>query len=218
MNDTTIMTMNNSLDYSHSLSAGTTLTTHRHLKNLLADVSLPERTESNDSNIIKEYFKRYQTNSFSFDNVEPSASRQLEEVLFDATSSVKIAMSQVAMHVDRQFRNKLFSQIDTLHDLDEWDEDDNPINKDSFLTFIKGILNINPSKLPGLGLSHDGNLIAAWIQGKNRLILEFLPDNNRVEWVVSRYFDEELDRATGKTPVLRLLDCLAPYDPEIWFQ
>ncbi len=141
----------------------------------------------------------------------------LSECLFDASASVKIALSRVSMHMERSWRDTLFHQIDLLHDVDEWEEGDKPINKDSFSAFIKGIILINPKRLPGLGLSSNGNIIAAWTNGSNRLTAEFLP-NIHVKWVLSRCINGETERASGIIPIARLPECLAPYKPEIWFQ
>jgi len=195
---------------------GPLLNTRPLWKELQEGTMLPTSTLREEIDPIKTFIEKNLDSSVSPASFPSSGGEQLEEILFDATSSVKIAMSQVAMHVDRKFRDKLFSQIDALHDLDEWNADDNPIDKYSFVSFIKGILQINPQRYPSLGLSNDGNLMVAWIQDKNRLIVEFLP-NDRVEWVISRYVDEEIDRASGETSIPRLLDRLAPYHPEIWF-
>ncbi len=141
--------------------------------------------------------------------------RTIEERLFDATASVKIFTSKVAMHLDKAWRDKLFQQLDSLHDPDEWESGDEPVQQDSFATFIKAIILIRPTVRPGLGLSHGGHLIAAWTSGKNRLTVEFL-SNDRVRWVASRYPDGELEQFAGQTQVSRLLISLEPYSPEEW--
>lgn len=140
----------------------------------------------------------------------------IEERLFDATSSVKILTAQVAMHIDKKYRDKLFSQIDSLHDLDEWDADDKPVKKSSFKTFLKAILQIKPERHPGLGLTYEGYLIAAWTTGSDQLTTEFLP-NDRVQWVLTRNIGGETERASGQTAVTRLYECLKPYHPDHWF-
>jgi len=145
-----------------------------------------------------------------------SANNSLEERLFDATASVKILTAQVAMHLDREWRNKLFAQLDSLHDLEEWDPDDEPIQAGSFATFLKAMVQIKPQRRPGLGLSHSGYLVAAWTSGKNRLTIEFL-QNDRVRWVLARYTDDDVERFAGQTSVSRLIDGLAPYAPDAWF-
>jgi hypothetical protein len=141
--------------------------------------------------------------------------KTIEEQLFDATASVKTLTSQVAMYLDREWRDRLFQQLDSLHDPDEWETDDTPLQQASFATFLKAIFQIKPSVRPGLGLTNGGNLIAAWTVGKNRLTIEFLP-NDRVRWVISRFPDGEMEQFAGQTPVSRLVSGLKPYSPEQW--
>lgn len=145
------------------------------------------------------------------------SARSISEQLFDATAEVKILTSQVAMHFENEWRDRLFAQLDRLHDPDEWDEEDRPIDRLSFSTFLKAIFDLRPAVRPGLGLTNGGNLIAAWTKGRNRLTLQFMP-GARVKWVISRWVDEEMDQVAGDTPVQRLSVALAPYGPNAWFE
>lgn len=175
------------------------------------------------SAVISDYTKQLTKQVESLQNpLSPasfnSAPREMdvEERLFDATSSVKMLTAQVAMHIDKKWRDKLFGQIDSLHDLDEWDTDDKPVKKSSFKTFLKAILQIKPQQHPGLGLTYEGCLIAAWTTGEDQLTTEFLP-NDRVRWVLTRNIGGEIERAAGQTAVNRLYECLMPYHPDHWF-
>lgn len=184
------------------------------LSNSFSDVSsvaVSELTKQTSQNINKLSIPPSPA-SFAFVSKEKS----IEEKLFDATASVKILASKVAMYLDRNRRNKLFSQIDSLHDIAEWDEVDMPIKDSSFETFLKAILLISPKQHPGLGLSHKGNLIATWGNNQDRLITEFLP-KGLVRFVLSRAIDGEIERATGETNISRLCKCLEPYQPNHWF-
>jgi hypothetical protein len=146
----------------------------------------------------------------------PTAEKDLAERVFESLAAAKILTSQVAMHLERGSRDRLFQQLDSLHDTSEWEEGDEPVHSPSFATFLKAILYLRPERRPGLGLSHDGNLIAAWTTGHDRLTIEFLP-NDRVRWVLARYEDDEPDRFAGQTGVTRLAEGLAPHRPEHWF-
>ena len=140
----------------------------------------------------------------------------LEEKLFDATASAKVMTSQVAMYLDSQWRSKLFSQIDFLHDVNEWEQGDEPLQRESFATFLKAICELKPKKRPGLGLTFSGQLIAAWTAGSSRLTIEFF-GNGRVQWVISRMIDDETEHYTGDTTVNRLAAGLGPHHAEDWF-
>jgi hypothetical protein len=143
--------------------------------------------------------------------------KPLELRLFDALAAAKILTSQVAMHLDQNWRTKLFNQIDTLHDPAEWEAGDQPLRETSFSTFLKAMLNIKPERRPGLGLSSGGNLIAAWTAGFDRLTIEFLP-GDRVRWVLSRQTEGDMERFAGETGVVRLFDGLKSFNPDHWFR
>lgn len=145
-----------------------------------------------------------------------SAQKSLEERLFDATANVKILTAQVAMHLDREWRDKLFAQLDSLHNVEDWDRDDEPVRTGSFATFLKAVIQIKPQRRPGLGLSHNGHLIASWTVGKDRLTIEFLPNDN-VRWVLARCVGNDMERFASHTSVSRLITSLAPYNPDYWF-
>ena len=142
--------------------------------------------------------------------------KNLAERLFDALASAKVQTASVAMHLDRARRDKLFRQLDSLHDLAEWEEGDEPLQQSSFGTFLKAMLTINPQRQPGLGLSPAGHLIGAWTIDRDRLTIEFLP-NDWVRWVLARYKDNEPRRFAGQTPVSELAEGLVPHRPEHWF-
>lgn len=144
-----------------------------------------------------------------------SGNESVEELLFDARANVKIMASAVSMHIKPELRKKLFRQIDMLHDPDDWEPEDIPINKSSFKMFLSGFLQISPERGPGLGLTNAGNLMASWVSDKDRLIIEFLP--NKILWVITRFIDDEPEHFTGSTKINRLVKTLAPYNPEKWF-
>lgn len=144
-----------------------------------------------------------------------SGDKPIEERLFDTRANIKIMTSEVSMHINPGLREKLFHQIDMLHDTDEWEEDDVPVNKPSYKTFLSGFLQINPERGPGLGISYTGNLIASWVSDRDRLVIEFMP--NQVMWVITRFINGEPEQFTGRTKVNRLLESLTPYNPAHWF-
>ncbi len=144
------------------------------------------------------------------------AAASLRERLYDALANAKVATSRVAMHLERDRRDRLFAQLDDLLNFEEWHEDDEPLLDASFATFLRLILHQKPERRPGLGLSLRGHLIAAWTEGSDRLTLECLP-NDRIRWVLSCTVRGERERAAGETHVARLPAVLAPYGPDRWF-
>ena len=140
----------------------------------------------------------------------------LAHQLFNALAQVKIFTSQVAMHLDTEWRHKLFRQLDSLHDIAEWEPGDEPIQRESFVTFLRAILSIHPKRRPGLGLSQAGHLVAAWTTtNDDRLTIVFLP-HDRVRWVLSRHKGDVPERFAGETRVDELAASLAQYNPDHW--
>lgn len=142
--------------------------------------------------------------------------RTIQEVLFDACADVKVMTSQVSMYLKDEMRQKLFNQIDLIHEPEDWDVDDSPVNKPSFNSFLRWFLLVSPERGPGLGLTYAGNIIAAWVENKNRLILEFLP-KDKSKWSVTKYIDGEVERSSGEANILRLPEVLSPYEVDNFF-
>jgi hypothetical protein len=171
---------------------------------------------SNETKRIVEWVDRLRRPSPASLQSEAGGQR-LSAQVFDALAAVKILTARVAMHLSRESRDRLFAQLDSLHETEQWETGDEPINPSSFETFLKAILTIRPGRRPGFGLSHIGNLIAAWTTDRDRLTIEFLP-KDRIRWVLARYPDDgEPDRFAGQVEVSRLVESLAPYRPEHWF-
>jgi hypothetical protein len=147
---------------------------------------------------------------------KPVAAASIEEQLYDALAAFKIRTATVAMHIDRDWRAKLFKQFDTLLDLESWDRDDLTPRLASFSTFLRLLTLLRPSKRPGLGATHDGNLIATWSTGSDRLTMECLA-GDIVRWNLSACIDDEVERAAAITPLHRLAEVLKPYHPARWF-
>lgn len=141
----------------------------------------------------------------------------LEETLFDALAAAKILTSKVSMHLDQALRDKLFNQIDRIHEIEDWDKADHPIKSESYRSFLKWLVVTSPLRGPGLGLTSSGNLIAAWMAGADRLILEFLK-NDKVKWLVKRQHLDEVEIGSGQTTIERMREVLAPYNPESFFK
>jgi hypothetical protein len=141
----------------------------------------------------------------------------LAAALRESRSSFKILVSRVSMHLGVAWLEKLFAQIDSLLDVDEWDTSD-PVPKiETARTFIRMLLAMKVARKPGLGISNSGNLVAAWTNGSNRLTVECMP-HDRVRWVLARVVDGEVERAAGDGKIERLKDILAPYEPTVWFE
>lgn len=151
------------------------------------------------------------------DAVLPIArNRSLQEVLFDARAAVKILTSQVSMHIDSNTRENFFKQIDLMHDAGEWDTEDGPISPSSYTSFLRWMVFASPVRAPGLGMGSSGNLIAVWMDGADRLVLEFLKGDS-VKWLVKRANADGVEAGSGQTKILRVGAVLTPYNVETFF-
>lgn len=140
----------------------------------------------------------------------------VERALFESRAFSKVWTAQVAMHLNGDWREKFFWQIDNLLDEENWEEGDLPMTQESFKTLLRMMTLQRGMKRPGLGLTSEGNAIATWTNGDRRLTVECYP-GDQVRWVLSVREDGQPESAAGKTSLPRLLKVLAPYSPELWF-
>jgi hypothetical protein len=146
----------------------------------------------------------------------PTREQSLAEKLYDALASFKVRTAAVAMHIDRDWRNRLFTQLDNLLNADNWEADDTPPTIASFSTLLRMLIYLKLRRRPGLGATSDGHIVAAWTNGGDRLTIECLPDDF-VRLSLSVAIDAERERAAAVIPVGRLNQVLAPYNPARWF-
>jgi hypothetical protein len=146
-----------------------------------------------------------------------TTTKSLKESLFDRLASFKILTSKVAMYLDLQWRNNFFAQLDNLLAEESWDPEDMLPTLESFNTLIRMLLFLNPDRRPGLGATGDGELIAAWTAGDDRLTVRCLP-NDRVKWVLTCDLDGARESASGGSRLSNLKEILSPYRPERWFR
>ncbi len=144
--------------------------------------------------------------------------KPIEEKLFDNLAHLKIMTAEYAIaYIDDSFRKQLFNQLDWILDPQEWEDGYALAKPESFKTLIKFILNAKPCQAPHLGLSDDGNLVASWRHGANKLMLECL-SHERTKWFISLVFENEKERVSGEsTSLKRLLEALSPYKKVGWF-
>jgi hypothetical protein len=136
--------------------------------------------------------------------------------LFNVVAALKVAVAEISMHLDADWRTRLFAQIDMLHEPEDWDNSDKLADMNSFRTFLHMILQHGPLQRLGLGIDDDGHILASWRNGRDMLSLIFLI-NDRVRWAVVRHENDETESAGGETNVDRLPIVLQPYNPTAWY-
>lgn len=136
--------------------------------------------------------------------------------LFNVSAALKIAVSQVSMHLPSEWRLRLFEKIDLLHDPEVWDDSDRLTDLESFKTFLRTILQLGALPKMSLGISPDGHILAGWRTGEDTLALEFFPQDG-IRWSVVRHISGTRESASGRTSLGRISGVLQPYSPEYLF-
>lgn len=136
--------------------------------------------------------------------------------VFDQLVALKVSTSSLAMHLDGAWRRGLFGQLDHLLDPEDWDFSDTLPTTESFKTFLRLMISLGHVRRPSLGSTATGDIIAAWIVGKDRLTLECLPEDH-VRWIISTTLSGEATSAAGRTKIHLLEPLLEPYNPRTWF-
>jgi hypothetical protein len=181
-----------------------------------AFISTPSLGVSRTSKFITEMLADFARPTPTFSGSRTATPKSLQEQLYEALAAFKIRTATVAMHLDREWRSRLFAQFDSLLATENWEVEDSPPSLDSFSTFLRMLVLLQPDRRPGLGATHDGVLIAAWTSGDDRLTIECLP-KDVVRWHLSVTIDGERERAAAIMPLQRLSSVLLPYSPQRWF-
>jgi hypothetical protein len=147
----------------------------------------------------------------------PRPSQPLPERLFDALATFKLKTAMLAAaHLNRDERARLFKQLDSLLDAENWDSADVVTTEASFTTLLRMVLFLG-GRRPALGVTGTGNFIATWTEGDDRLTIECKSEDH-VRWVLVQNLDGQRESAAGETTARRLPEVLRPYDPsKRWF-
>jgi hypothetical protein len=141
----------------------------------------------------------------------------IEGQLAEKRVAFKRVAASVGMHLDPDWRTRLFAKLDSLMDQEEWDRDFALPSEQSFSTFLRMIIYLHPTKRPGLGLSAKGHFLASWSRLDDRIVIESLA-NDDVRWVLSRAVGDIRESGAGKTKIHRIPDVIHPYEPDHLFR
>lgn len=141
----------------------------------------------------------------------------IEDQLSAKLLSMKKILTAVAMYFEPSWRNELIDKLQRLHDAEEWEDGDRDLPAElSFATFLRTIIYLHPTKRPGIGLSAQGHFLASWRRDTDRIVIEFLP-NDELKWVLSQIVDGRRESGAGINQIHRLPDVIAGYEPERFF-
>ena len=137
----------------------------------------PELIPRIPSNALTEIPRLASVSPRESDTQAVTSPETFESKLFDNAAELKIALSQIIMHLDPEWRDIIREQIDTLLDANNWQDDSAFITKSTFITFLRFIVFANPTRLPSLGVGSTGHMLAAWCKGEQRIAVEFFRDD-----------------------------------------
>jgi hypothetical protein len=140
----------------------------------------------------------------------------LQERLFTALAEAKVLTSQVAMHLNRSWRDRFFANLDRLHDPEDWEDGDEAIVGGSVLAFLRAMFLWLPKTTPGIALSNRGNIVSVWGRDLERLTVEFYPEVE-LAWLVTRQIEGFVERTSGLTIDSAMMRVLSPYPQRAWF-
>lgn len=140
----------------------------------------------------------------------------LEGRLSEKLVSLKRVAASVGMHLDADWRKRLFAKLDSMLALDEWEEENALPSEQSFSTFLRLIIYLHPTKRPGVGLSSKGHFLASWSSGEDRIVVECFADDD-IRWVLSHTLEGHRESGAGRTKIYRLPDVIHAYNPDQLF-
>ncbi|WP_158912693.1 hypothetical protein [Caulobacter sp. S45] len=153
------------------------------------------------------------TSTFYDERVVAEEQASPKQRLFDRLVDLKVKTSSLAMHLETAWRTGLFNELDQLLDADEWDLSDTLPKVESFVTFLRTTIFLGKIRRPGLGATCDGHILAGWITGKDRLTIEYRPDD-QLRWVLTA----DGSTKSGSCAASNLKTDLAAFQPNRWFR
>jgi hypothetical protein len=117
--------------------------------------------------------------------------------IFDSLVSLKVAVSEYAMHLSQEERNRIFNRLDAVINVEDWHEEDTLPRLDSFKDFLKWMIYAKRYDWASIGVSESGNTLIAWTTPDVTLTASFGGKNN-VSWTATIETVKPQDHAVGR--------------------
>lgn len=125
----------------------------------------------------------------------------IEEKIFNSLVSLKVAVSKYAMHLSATERHRLFEQLESIINVDDWHEEDRLPTPSSFQEFLKWMIYSKYFKWTSIGVSHEGNIMVAWRTPRVLLTANF-ESADLVRWTAQiTSHTGETGQTVGKCPL-----------------
>ena len=124
--------------------------------------------------------------------------------VFKSLVALKVAVSQYAMHLSNSERHRIFAELDSVINTDDWHEDDQLPKIEAFKDFLRWMIYSKYNKWISIGVSDDGHLLVAWKTDRILLTARFsgLAGQEAVRWTVQITSKKgETGYTVGKCPL-----------------
>jgi hypothetical protein len=111
-------------------------------------------------------------------------SANFAEQVFNSLVALKVSVSQYAMHLSTEERHRIFEELDSVINVEDWHEGDTLPKINAFKEFLKWMIYSKYSKWISIGVSDDGSLLVAWKTPRVLLTAKFsgLVGQEDVRW------------------------------------
>lgn len=135
-------------------------------------------------------------------DVQPQE-KSFEEQIFASLVSLKVAVSQFAMHLTAEERSRIFAELDSVINVDDWHEGDQLPKVEAFEDFLKWMIYSKYFRWISIGSSNDGGLLVAWKTPYVLLTAKFSGGDgfDAVRWTARLSSGTEVGHAAGKCPL-----------------
>jgi len=121
-----------------------------------------------------------------------------DERIFDSLVSLKVAISQYAMHLGAAERQRLFEELDSKINVEDWHEDDTLPAVSSLQEFLKWMIYSKHCQWTSIGASSQGSILVAWHTPRVLLTANF-EARDSVRWTAQvKSADGEVGHSVGK--------------------
>jgi hypothetical protein len=148
--------------------------------------------------------------TFSTSQIQTSS---FEEKVFSSLVSLKVSVSKYAMHLSHHERHRVFQQLDSVINTDDWHEEDELPQIGAFEDFLKWMIYSKYFKWLSIGVSDEGTLLVAWRTKRVLLTANFSGKEgvDSVRWTAQIHSAKgEIGHTVGKCP-LRLFSTQAMF-------
>src|SRR3977135_3567716 len=124
-----------------------------------------------------------------------------DEKIFDSLVSLKVAISQYAMHLGAADRQRLFEELDSKINVEDWHEDDTLPTVSSLQEFLKWMIYSKHCQWTSIGVSSQGSILVAWRTPRVLLTANF-EARDSVRWTAQvKSASGEVGHSVGKCPL-----------------